>query len=105
VLTLVDGINAARLTEVVVEVDSTECRQAQFKGNDLSKTVAGCGDTPIPAGEIVRACFAINYATGGRARNSEVRLPNVADYDRDRDGLPTEAFIRANRFPISDPEC
>jgi hypothetical protein len=105
VLTLVDGINAARLTEVVVEVDSTECRQAQFKGNDLSKTVAGCGDTPIPAGEIVRACFAINYTTGGRARNSEVRLPNVADHDRDRDGIINQDFLRANGFVVTGDDA
>ena len=99
-LILVNGITAARLTEVVVETDSADCRQAQFKGHDLSKAVAGHGDTPVPAGEIVRACFAINYTTGGRARNSEVRLPNVAEHDRDRDGIINQDFLRANGFVV-----
>jgi hypothetical protein len=83
-----------------VETDSADCRQAQFKGHDLSKAVAGHGDTPVPAGEIVRACFAINYTTGGRARNSEVRLPNVAEHDRDRDGITNQDFLRANGFVV-----
>lgn len=98
VLSLVDGVNGARLTEVVVETDSTDCREAQFKGNDLIKAVAGCGDTLVPAGEVVRACFAMSYTTGGRARKLEVRLPNVADHDRDRDGIANEGFLRANGF-------
>jgi hypothetical protein len=105
VLTLVDGINAARLTEVVVEADSTECRRAQFQGDDLTRMVAGCGDMPFPAGEIVRACFAMNYTTGGRARNSEVRLPNVADHDRDRDGVINQDFLRANDFVVTGDDA
>jgi hypothetical protein len=98
VLSLADGINGARLTEVVVEADSTECRQVLFKGNDLTKIVAGYGDTAVLAGEIVRSCFALSYTTGGRPRKLEVRLPNVADHDRDRDGIASEGFLRANGF-------
>ena len=98
VLTLVDGLDSARLTEVVVETDATDCRQIQIKGNDLTEMVSGCGTLAVAPGEIVRACFALGYRSGGKARKLEVRLPNVADYDRDRDGEVTEAFLRANGF-------
>ena len=105
ILSLADGVDRARLTEVLVETDSTDCNQIRYKGNDLTAMVAGRGTLPVPAGEIVMGCLALNYTSGSRARKLEMRLPNVADYDRDRDGPPTEAFIRANRFPISDTEC
>lgn len=101
ILALADGVDGARLTEVVVETDSTECRQAQFKGDDLTQMVAGYGDISLPAGEIIRACFAISYTAGGRARKLEVRLPNVADHDRDRDGVANDGFIRANGFVVA----
>jgi hypothetical protein len=104
-LTLAEGIRGARLTEVVVEAVSTGCRQAQFKGDDLAKMVAGRGGTSVPAGEIVRASFAMNYTAGGKARKLEVRLPNVADHDRDRDGIANEGFLRANGFIASPPDA
>jgi hypothetical protein len=105
VLILADGINRARLTEVVVEADSTEWRQTLIKGDDLSKLVAGCGETAVPAGEIVRAYFALSYTTGGRPRKLEVRLPNVADHDRDRDGRVNEGFLRANGFIVTSADA
>jgi hypothetical protein len=105
VLTLADGVRSARLTEVVVEMESAECRQAQFKGNDLTKAVAGCSVVPVPAGEIVRACFAMRYTAGGRERKLELRLPNVADHDRDRDGVANDGFLRANRFTVTPADA
>jgi hypothetical protein len=105
VLALADGVNGARLTEVVVETESSECREAHFKGNDLTKMVAGCGETPVPAGEITRGCFAVSYTTGGRPRKLEVRLPNVADHDRDRDGVANEGFLRGNELVVSDGDA
>jgi hypothetical protein len=104
-LSLADGVDRARLTEVLVETDSTDCNQIRYKGDDLTAMVAGRGTLPVPAGEIVLGCFALYYTSGGRARKLEMRLPNVADYDRDRDGPSTEGFIRANGFPVSNPEC
>ena len=98
VLTLVDGLDRARLTEVAVEVDATDCRRMEIKGDDLTEMVSGCGTLAAAPGEIVRASFALGYRSGGRPRKLEVRLPNVADYDRDRDGEVTEAFLRANGF-------
>jgi hypothetical protein len=105
VLVLADGVERARLTEVVVETGATDCSQIRYNGNDLTAIVAGRGTLPFPAGDIVLGCFALKYTSGGRARKLEMRLPNVADYDRVRDGPPTEAFIRANGFPVSDSEC
>lgn len=97
-LVLVEGMKAAHLTEVVVDIDSAECRQAIWKGEDMTSTVAGHGVLPFPPGELVVACFGIEYASGGRARKLEVRLPNVADHDRERDGPIVESFLRANGF-------
>lgn len=105
VLALADGVNGARLTEVLVETDSTECRHAQFKGDDLTQMIAGHGDTAVPAGEIVRACFAMGYTTGGRVRKLEVCLPNVADHNRNRDGIANEGFLRANGFVVVSNEA
>ncbi len=101
VLTLVDGLDSARLTEVLVEMDGTDCRQIQLKGDDLAESIAACGEVVVPPGEIVRACFALGYRSGGRDRKLEIRLPNVAEYDRDRDGNVTEAFLRANSFLVT----
>jgi hypothetical protein len=105
VLSLADGIAGARLTDVVIEADSTECRQFLLKGDDLTNIVAGCRDARAPAGEIARAYFALSYTTGGRPRKLEVRLPNVADHDRERDGVVNEGFLRANGFIASPADA
>ncbi|NQV47015.1 MAG: hypothetical protein HQ504_04455 [Rhodospirillaceae bacterium] len=101
VLTLVDGLEWVCLTEVTLEVDAVDCRRQDLKGDDLTEMVAGTGALSMLPGEIVRACFMLRYKSGGRPRKLEVRLPNVADYNRDRDGDVTEAFLRVNGFLIA----
>lgn len=105
VLSLVDGMEEARLTEVAIETGAAGCRLMELKGDDLTAAVAGQGALAVAPGEIVRACFALGYRSGGKARKLEVRLPNVADYDRDRDGDVTEAFVRANGFIAANQTC
>lgn len=100
-LSLVDGMNRVRLTEVCIDVDGAPCNQETLKGEDLTALVAGCDVREIMPGEIVRACFSIDYTSGGRERKLEVRLPNVADHDRERDGPIVEAFLRANNFLVA----
>ena len=97
-LTLVEGLDQARLTEVAVETGGGNCRLAEFKGDDLMEVVAGRDATAFPPGEIVRVRFALQFQSGGGARLLELRLPNIAEYDREREGDVTEAFIRANKL-------
>lgn len=97
-LRLVEGLDRARLTEAAVETESANCRLAEFKGDDLMEIVAGRDATAFPLGEIVRVRFALHFRSGGKARPVELRLPNIAEYDREREGDVTEAFIRANEL-------
>lgn len=96
VITLVDGIRSVCLTEVTVEMDTDRCRLQISKGADLSAAVAGKGTLSFNRGTIVQATFSISYSSGGRPRNLSVRLPNVAEYDREKDGPVVEAFLQAN---------
>lgn len=97
-LRVVEGLDRARLTEAAVETESANCRLAEFKGDDLMEIVAGRDATVFPLGEIVRVRFALHFRSGGKARPVELRLPNIAEYDREREGDVTEAFIRANEM-------
>ena len=102
-LTLVDGINDAAVVEVLVEPEAADCRQALFRGDDLTEMIAGHGGIVLPLGEITYARFLLTYAGSSRPLKMEVRLPNVTDYDRERNGATTEAFIRANAL-LADAE-
>ncbi|HET6377633.1 MAG TPA: hypothetical protein VFG05_04920 [Methylocella sp.] len=99
-LRLVDGICEARLTEALIETDSAKWRQIALKGDDVMETFNGLGSYAVPPAEIVRANFALRFASGGHPRRLEMRLPNIADYDRERDGEVYEAFIHANGFHV-----
>lgn len=105
-LTLVDGMQSIRLTEVAVEHTTDGCHLQKLYGQDLTAAIAGHGTLPLNRGLLVQAAFSIRFSGGGRARRVEVRLPNVAEYDRERDGPVVEAFFRANGFllPVSDDE-
>jgi hypothetical protein len=43
VLSVVDGMKSARLTEVWITTDDDQCRRQKCTGHDLTKPVAGCG--------------------------------------------------------------
>ena len=104
VLALADGVLSARATELVVGTESADCSEIALSGNGLIRCTPGSSPVDIPPGVIVQAVFLIGYAGGGRARRLEVRLPNIADYDRARDGPAAEAFLRANHLLLS-PEA
>lgn len=99
VLRLVDGLCEARIIEALVETDDPRCRQVSFKGDDVTEILAGVASYGAPPGEIVRTVFALRFASG-RPRKLEMRLPNVADYERERDGEVYESFIQANGFDV-----
>jgi hypothetical protein len=102
-LAIVDGVWNARFSEVWIVVDDDQRFIQISRAYDLIATIARHGEPNLAKGQLVRACFLLKYASGGRARKLELRPPNVAIYDRDRDGAAAEAFLRANRFLIVQP--
>jgi hypothetical protein len=98
VFRLADGLSGARITELVIETGDTDCRQITYRGEDLSDALAGIGPYAIPPGEIVRMVCLLRFVSGGRERKLDMRLPNTAEYDREREGEVYESFIVANEL-------
>jgi len=94
----VDGVESARLVEVCVEFGGDDGFMQISKGADVIARARSWNSPNLAEGQIVRAAFLIKYSSGGRARRLELRPPNVAIYDRDRDGVPAEKFMDANRL-------
>ncbi len=95
---LVDGVKAVRLREVWVGV-STEQKFVQIsKAYDLFTSIEADDRPSLAEGQILRAAFLMEYASGGHARRLEIRPPNIAIHDRDRDGIAAESFLRANEY-------
>jgi hypothetical protein len=94
----VAGIDSARLTEVWIQVDDEHGFVQTSRAYNLLAVAERHGNPNFAQGKIVRASFLIKYRSGGRPRKLELRPPNVAIYDRARDGEPAEAFMHANGF-------
>lgn len=90
------GVEAARLVEVCIEVDDADHFVQISKGVDILARAKRLGNPNLAEGEIVRGALLVKYSSGGRARRLEVRPPNVAIYDRDRDAVPAERLMRKN---------
>lgn len=97
-LSLPHGITSAQLGEVWIQIDDDQHVTQITKGYDLLRSARARAFPNLAAGNIVRAAFRVKYRSGGKARRLDVRPPNVAIYDRDRDGAAAEAFLRANRL-------
>lgn len=97
-LKLAAGIESVRLTEVWIEIDDDQRFIQISKAYSLIESVRRYGRPNLQEGRIVRASFLIKYSSGGRPRKLELRPPNIAVYDRERDGEAAEAFMRANRY-------
>lgn len=98
VLTLVSGMTEVQVTEACIEQGVDGISRQTLKGSDLLEMLAGRGSADVAGGRIVRAHFSIKYESGGRARTLRVSLPNVAEYDRERDGAVVDAFLRMNHL-------
>jgi len=101
-LRLPHGVTAARLKEVWREFGNINYSLQISKGEDLLANIRRHGHPNLAAGHVVRAAFLVKYASGGKPRRLEVRPPNVAIYDRDRDGDVAEEFLRVNEFLLLD---
>ncbi|HHH31508.1 MAG TPA: hypothetical protein ENK57_24610 [Polyangiaceae bacterium] len=97
-LATVDGVESVRLTEVWIQLDDNQRFVQISRAYNLIESIEEHGKPNLAEGNVVRASFLIKYSSGGRARKLEIRPTNVAIYDRDRDGEPAEAFMRANGF-------
>ena len=95
-LKITDGVESARLVEVCVQVDDTDRFVQTSRAVDILRRAGNPRNPNLAEGSIVRAAFAVKYSGGGRPRRLEVRPPNVAIYDRDRDGVPAERFMSTN---------
>ncbi len=95
---LVPGIESVRLTEVWIQIDNDQRFMQTSKAYNLAESIARYGKPNLAEGSLVRAAFLVKYTSGGRPRKLELRPPNVAIYDHDRDGVPAEAFMRANGY-------
>lgn len=99
-----DGIDWALLCEVWLELQDDQNILQITRGYDLIKGAREKSRPILAEGQIVRAGFKVRYASGGKARRLDVRPPNVAIYDHNRDGAAAEAFLKVNRFFKAEPE-
>jgi hypothetical protein len=97
-LATVTGMDSVRMTEVWIQVDDEHGFVQTSRAYNLLTVAERHGNPNFAQGKIVRASFLIKYRSGGRPRKLELRPPNVAIYDRARDGDPAEAFMHANGF-------
>jgi len=94
----VDGVESVRLSEVWIQLDDSQRFLQISKAHDLIQALTQHGKPNLEEGQLVRASFMLKYSSGGRARKLELRPPNVAIYDRDRDGEAAEEFLMVNGF-------
>ena len=81
-----------------MQIDDDQHTLQVTRGHNLLQSAMSKACPNLAVGEIVRAAFRVKYRGGGKARRLDVRPPNIAIYDRDRDGAAAEAFLQANRF-------
>jgi len=97
-LKITPGIESARMSEVWTVVHDEQHLLDRCSGYDVLASAQKRGRPNLQEGDVVRGAFLIKYSSGGRERKLELRPPNVAIYDRDRDTTATERFIEENGF-------
>jgi hypothetical protein len=93
-----NGIDWACLCEIWVAFEDDQNILQITKGFDLLKSAKEKTRLNLEEGGIIRAAFKVKYASGGKARKLEVRPPNIAIYDHDRDEIAAEVFLNVNKF-------
>lgn len=89
------------LTEVWIEHTAKVHRVEKIIADDILLSIAEEKRPNLQEGTIIRACIMIKYTSGGRARKLELRPPNVASYNHERDGDVTEEFLKRNGFLLT----
>jgi hypothetical protein len=102
-LATVAGLESVRLTALRTRSDDAFGMVQSSQGHDLLAPGGPCDEARRARGTIIGASFLLTYESGGPPRKLEIRPPNVALYDRARDGAVTEAFMLANQFLVRRP--
>jgi hypothetical protein len=97
-LVTVAGVESARVVELRLRSSDEHANDYLSQGHDLLAPGRPWDSARLARGRIIRASFLLAYRSGGPPRKLEIRPPNVALYDRMRDGEITEAFLLANGF-------
>jgi hypothetical protein len=97
-LRLVDGIESVWLNEVWIQLNAEQGFNQVSRSHNLIESIEQYQKPDLTKGKFLYASFLIKYSSGGRARKLELKPPNVAVYDRERDGAATEAFLRVNKY-------
>jgi hypothetical protein len=97
-LKTVVGIESVILTELWVQLDDAGGFNQVSKAHNLIDSIEHYQNPDLAKGKFLRASFLVKYSSGGRARRLELKPPNIAIYDRERDGDVTEAFLKANGY-------
>jgi hypothetical protein len=93
-----------KLTEVWIQFDTPVSLLVKYHSSDLKVSIDMTGVPNLQAGAIIRAAFMLRYESGGRPRKLEIRPPNIAIYDRDRDGEVTERFLQINDYILPETD-
>jgi hypothetical protein len=92
------GVSEARLGEVHVAFDDEHGNKQILIGSDVLAAIAQNIFPKIETGTITSATFKVKYASGRRARNLEIRVPNQAIYNRTKDSDISVDFLMVNGF-------
>ncbi|MEO7730381.1 MAG: hypothetical protein ABIY55_05375 [Kofleriaceae bacterium] len=100
VLVVGADVESAKLIEVQIQLEDRDGVVRATQGRDLLSMVDARENGSLAPGKIIGATFLLSYRSGGLPRRLEIRPPNIAIYDRARDGDAAEAFMRRNGLLI-----
>lgn len=102
VLVVGADVESAQLIEVRIQLEDKDGVVRVSQGRDLLSLVDSRENGSLAPGKIIGATFLLSYRSGRLPRQLEIRPPNIAIYDRARDGDAAEKFMRLNGFLIGE---
>lgn len=96
------GVTTSRLVEVVTQLGDNGNTRQLTTGSDLLISARAERTPNLRRGTIVSAGFLLTFQRG-KPRRVDIRVPNMADYDRDRDGVAVRSWLEANHF-LAQPD-